>query len=361
MKTTGKKFSHLITKTFLTGVLAIGSLYLPSLTHAETSVATAPEGYITLNIAAGTGTSYTLSTISLPLHKALQGSGQLTGVITGVTANAISNTNAGWTAGAFSAAANPFAVKITSGAATGRVLVISSATANTATMATVDNQGTDLTTLGIVAGTDTYEVFPVDTLLSLFGTPATTGVKGGSTHKTADTVKVFSASAGWLSYFYNTDLGMWTQTAPVTAANNVILRSDQGIMYSRIGNTPIALTLFGRVPNTHSNIAINKGGVTYIGSTWPTNTTLATSGIQNTPGWVTGTPATAKNADQIKIYTQESGWNSYYHNGTNWMSIAPSKISDNVVIEAGSSIIVTKQGSASGVVFLTQDLPYSFN
>lgn len=356
MKRTRETFVHLIAKSCCVSALTLGTLCLPTLTHAQTSVATAPEGYITLNIAPGTGTSYITTPVSLPLHRPLQGSGQLTGVITGVTANTITNANAGWTAGSFSVAANPFAIKITSGAATGRVLVISNATANTATTATVDNQGTDLTTLGIVAGTDTYEVLPVDTLLSVFGTPATTDVQGGPNQTTADQIVVFNQ--GWIAYYYNTTNSRWQRVTPPVPADNVVIRPDQGILYSRIANRALTFTLLGRVPNTTAKIAVNNGGITLLGSTWPANTTLATSAIKDIPGWVASTDYNV--ADQVQIYSS-SGWKSFYYNGTNWRRTTPPVVSDTEPITAGSIVLLYKRGSATGVQVLTQTMPYNLN
>lgn len=339
--------------------LVLGSILVMSSAQGQTQNTTQPLGYITINIVAGTGTSYTLSTISLPMHRPFLGQGQLTGTITGVTSTTITNNNAGWSVGSFSAAAAPFAIRITSGNAEGRILLISSAIANTSTTVTIDNQSTDLTELGIIPGRDSYEIFPVDTLLSFFGMAATNGVRGGSSEANADHIQVFSATSGWLSYYFNTTSNKWLRIGPPIDSNNVILRPDQGIMYSRIANTDFRITLIGRVPNAKAKVVINSGGVSFIGSTWPANQSLAKSGIQNLPGWKKSTVYTS--ADQVQIYTPTNGWRGYYHNGANWMQIGPPINRDNEPISAGSAVMIVKLGNTAGVQIYEQTAPYSVN
>jgi hypothetical protein len=134
---------------------------------AQTTATTDPVGFVTVNIAAGSGTAKKNTLFSLPMLEAQSITGQVSGVITGVSSNAISNSNAGWTAGALSQPAAPYLIQITRGAAEGRMFLIASSantggaiagTANTSTTVTVsslDSAQVDLTSLGIVVGTDT--------------------------------------------------------------------------------------------------------------------------------------------------------------------------------------------------------------
>lgn len=159
----------------------IASVSLPD-SKAQTTATTDPVGFVTVGITAGTGSAKRNTLFSVPLLETESIQGQIAGTITGVTASTISNSNAGWAAGALSQPATPYLIQITSGAAEGRLFLISSSTntggavagtANTATTVTVssvDSTQVDLSSLGIVAGTDTYKIYACDTLSSFFGT-----------------------------------------------------------------------------------------------------------------------------------------------------------------------------------------------
>lgn len=331
---------------------------------AQTTVNTVPGGYFLLNIAAGTGTSATVSLLSFPLQGSSSASnltGAAAGQVTGLTANTITNSNAGWTAGQLSQAATPYLIEFTSGTATGRTFLISTSTQNTATTLTIDATDaseTNLTTLGIVAGTDTYQIIPADTISSLFGTPATTGVLGGTSSAGVDQIQLYSPTNGWASYYYNTTSG-WVKVGPPLPSGNVVVRPDTGVIYLRYAATPLTLTLTGQVPSVARQALAVNTGITVLSNDWPVNLTLATSSISHIPGWVTG--SSASTADQVQIYSPTSGWTGYYNNGTNWIEVGPPINSNNVAISAGSAVILIKQGSTAGYSLLTEAMPYSLN
>lgn len=329
------------------------------MTLSAQSSSSTPEGYFTANIAAGSGTSPVISTISFPLQGVAMASGQMVGIITGVTANTITNGNGGWTAGQLSQAATPYLIQITSGSAAGRTFLISTSTANTQTTVTldaVDAASTNLTTLGITTGTDTYQIIPADTLSSIFGTPATTGIQGGATAAAADQVQLLT-STGWLTYYYNTTSG-WVQSGRFAiAAANVVIRPDTAVIYSRLAATPLTLTIMGRVPTVARQALVSNNGVTYLSNSWPTSMTLATSNIQNIANWVSGSSSTT--SDTVQILTS-TGWLTYYFNGTHWYQAGRFAIlSDTQVIAAGSAVIIVRLVSNSGQSVFTQNMPYS--
>lgn len=327
------------------------------MTLSAQSSSSTPEGYFTANIAAGSGTSPVISTISFPLQGVAMASGQMVGIITGVTANTITNGNGGWTAGQLSQAATPYLIQITSGSAAGRTFLISTSTANTQTTVTldaVDAASTNLTTLGITTGTDTYQIIPADTLSSIFGTPATTGIQGGATAAAADQVQLFT-TMGWLNYYYNTSSG-WLRVGPPIPSGNVVIRPDTAVIYSRLGASPLTLTLMGRVPTVARQALVSNNGVTYLSNSWPTSITLVGSNIQNTPNWISSTSSAS--ADTVQIFTA-TGWLSYYYNGTHWYRVGPPIMSDAVTIPAGSAVIIGKKGSAGGASVLSEAVPYN--
>lgn len=321
--------------------------------HAASS---AVVGYVTLHIDAATETSPKISTISLPLYAPISGNGAVTGRLTGVGASTLTNSGAGWSANAFSQSAQPHLVKITSGPAAGRIFKIS---ANTATNLTVDNQGTNLTSLGIAVGAtgDTYEIFPADTIRTVFGAPSD-GVVGGTSPDTADQVQILNAAGDWEVYYFNTNSNAWVASENSANSDNRVIRPDEGIVYLRRGTTPLKIVLTGRVPDTTSRIVIRNSGASALGSTWPIDTTLATSGIREMSGWVSGPVATA---DQVQIYSPTKGWRSFYHDGTNWMRVGPAIISNNEPIAAGTAVVLARRGSSSDTTILTQNQPYNLN
>jgi len=205
-------------------VSAVAATLSLSPARAQETATTDPVGFVTVGITAGTGTAKKNTLFSLPLLETESIAGQVAGTITGITANTISNSNAGWTAGALSNPSSPYLIQITSGAAEGRMFLISSSAAtggaiagaaNTATQVTISSLDTaqvDLTTLGINVGTDTYKIFACDTLSSFFGTPAATGVQGGTTSANSDTiVAVINGSSS--TYFYSTTNNRWSRVA----------------------------------------------------------------------------------------------------------------------------------------------------
>jgi len=323
------------------------------LSSAQTG--TIPEGYFTVNIAAGTGTARTLSNISFPLQGIATASGQMVGTVTAITSNTITNSNAGWIAGQLSQVATPYLLQFTSGAASGRTFLLSTTTANTATTLTLDSsETTDLTTLGIIVGTDTYQIIPADTISSLFGTPATTGILGGSIPSAADQIQLLVGGV-WIGYYYNTTSG-WLQVGPSIPSGTVVIRPDAAVLYTRLAATPVSLILFGRAPSIARKALVSNSSVTYLSNYWPVGVTLANSKIQNTPGWAGGSVSTA---DILQIFTSSNVWLQYYYNGTDWMRVGPPINSDNVVIPAGSAVIITKRASSAGQNILTQPLPYT--
>jgi hypothetical protein len=227
---------------------------------AQATATTDPVGFVTVGVASGTGSSKRNTLFSLPLLETQAITGQVAGTITGVSSNTISNSNAGWLAGELSNPATPYLIQITSGAAEGRMFLVSSSastggaiggTANTTTTVTVspvDSTQVDLNALGVIAGTDTYKIFACDTLSSFFGTPATTGVQGGTAAGSADTIVIISNGSA-RTYFYSTTSNRWTQvTLGSPDSSNVPLIPYYGIQYARLPASALNFTVTGAVP-----------------------------------------------------------------------------------------------------------------
>jgi hypothetical protein len=329
---------------------------------------TDPVGFVTVNITAGTGTVKRNTFYSPPLLEAASITGQSSGIITAVSSNSITNTNAGWSAGELSNPATPYLIMVTSGAADGRIFLISSSnstggaisgSANTATTVTVSSidttQVSNLTSLGIVTGTDTYKILACDTLSSLFGTPASTGILGGTSVANADVVTMIVNGLA-TNYYYKTDSTppRWTRQSPATDSSNVPILPYYGLSYARLGATPLSLTITGSVPTDSRQTSVKNSGNTIVSQFWPVDSTLLSSGLSS----VVTSGANATVADIVTLTSNGTATN-YFYNGTEWRRQSPNTAANSTPIAVGTSVRVSRKGSASGYSTLSQAVPYS--
>jgi hypothetical protein len=269
-----------------------------------------------------------------------------------------------------SAPATPYLIAITSGTAAGRIFHIASnattggavgasASANTATSVTISTLDTgsgisDLVAAGVAAG-DSYEIYGCDTLSTALGSPSTTGVVSGSAAATADSVMLlYNGSAS--TYIHNGT--HWQKIAFGNPdASNTPLLPYYGFSYSRLGNTEITLTVMGSVPTIARKAQIKNSGITLLGQYFPSDSTLSSLGLQNTPGWVSNIASAS--ADKIVLISSGAA-STYWHNGTGWKKVAFGNPSaDTVVVPAGAMIYINKLGTATGYSTFSQPLPYT--
>lgn len=319
-------------------LLGASALALASNLSAQVVAKTVPQGVITFTIAAGTPSVPKLTTLSLPLRDSVPSNfvGAPAGKITGFTGNSITSNGAGWPV-AFVTASNPYFVRIMTGALAGRTLQV---TANTADTLTVNNQGVALA--GIVTNTDTFELFPADTLQSLFSTVALAG-----TAQTGDLIQLHNGAL-WLNYYFD---GTSFRDAIFNIAANPVVRPDQPLSYFRRG-PQVAFTLLGTVPSVPAQIVIKNGGVTPIANPYPVSRTISTLGIQASPNWTNGT------TDKAAIFNGAL-WINYIFDGTNWRDAIFNIIQNNAVVPVGGAVVINQGGSASGSSVTTAPLPYT--
>jgi hypothetical protein len=337
--------SHSLMRPRLAALATLAVLAsLSSSAWALTTVATVPVGYLKLDIA-GSGAT---TPFGLPLDETTAPSaGIRAGKIESFTTNTLSNSSGGWTGNLASPSA-PWLLRITSGASAGKTLEVASNTATTLSFASVD-----LTSLGLTAGTDTFELVPIDTLWTLLGSNT---VLGGTSAALADNVQVRSG-ATWIAYFYDTNLGFWRRTiGPATNSNNVLIRPGMGLEILR-RNTALTLTFTGRVLDAPFHVAVNNATSSAIHAGYPTDTTLGGLAVQTLlPGWRSG--ATATGSDLVSLYTG-SAWVNYFYNGTFWQpAIGAATNSDTLAIPAGAVLGLQRLGT-SGTTDLVRPLPYS--
>ena len=333
---------------------------------AQTTVQGEPFGYVKINITAGTGTSKKTTLVSVPLLEEASIAGHASGRITGLTATTLTASGAGWTAGQLSAAATPHLIEITSGAAKGRMLLISTTAANTADTVTISADEAarvlDLTSLGIIAGAengDTYRIRPVDTLSSFFGTPETTLVKGGTSAGNADTITIVSNGSS-STYFFNTAANppRWSRVALGSPdASNTPIPPYAGVQYARLPNTPLQFIVTGKVPSGEREVSVKNSGTTILAPYWPVSQTLGSLAIQSTPNWGSGASAAA--ADTVALSSGGSV-STFFFDGTNWRRVAlGSPIANTNVVPVGASVMINKKGSAGGFASYEHTAPYN--
>jgi uncharacterized protein (TIGR02597 family) len=324
------------------------------------SVATTPVGAVNVTIAASAnGTSYNVSQIAVPLlgtplvpgaSGVESPTGRLRAPIASLTANTITVDTAGWTASQLAQTGFPMFVRVLSGANAGRCLQV---TANTATVLTVDNQGTDLTTAGYVTGAngDQFEIVAGDTILGLFGTTAD-GIIGGtatdfSQNKT-DRVTI-NVGSSIFNYYFNTDVGQWRRSGSTANQGNIVIPPQGGVVYSRISTTPLTITALGNVPVGVSRLQLTRPLVSIVGRQFPTDTTLSALGIHNVANWrkANAGGVTIATSDKVLIKTGASLL-SFYYDATllQWRRSGSTANQDGVVVSADSAVRIQRAGTA---------------
>jgi hypothetical protein len=344
----------------LVALLALAFATLSASNLSAQTVNTIPVGAVTVSIAAGTGSTRALSTVSFPLIETATAAGQMIGSISSVTPNTITNASAGWTPSQLSTAATPHVIQITSGAASGRTFLVSVSVANTATTLTLDADeanaaGTglvNLSSLGISAG-DTYRIIACDTINSLFGGPAQSGILANASSANADTIQVL-VSGVYRTYFHNTT--QWVRAGLNTPSNNVAIRPDAMLIVNRLGNTPLSLTVTGEVPSEDRKATVRNSGLTTLSTSFPVNYTLLSSGIQSMPGWVSSANPTI--ADNVSVLFGTT-YRNYYFDGTQWRRVGLNTPSNGVAINAATGVVINKKGAVAGSSALSQVLPYT--
>jgi uncharacterized protein (TIGR02597 family) len=322
------------------------------------SVTTPPVGAVTTTITAGTGSTRTLSALSIPLILLPNLTGVSSGTISSVTTNTITCTSANWSAGELSNTQTPYLVRITSGTGIGRTYTISSSTQNTASVLTLDaTESPDLVGAGVVSG-DNFSLIPVYTLSTLLD--PTDGVLGGVSAATSDNILI-NKNGTWSTYFYNTGVtpNRWSRVALGSPdASNEVIKSDTVMLYSRLANTGMNITFTGRVPDVKRISTVRVSGLTFLPNFWPVDTTVSDTQIQSIPGWVSNSSSAL--ADKLMLLSG-GVWKTYFYDGSNWRQVAlgnPIKNSD--VVSSTSGILLNRLGSSSTTALYTRNLPYTF-
>jgi uncharacterized protein (TIGR02597 family) len=343
---------------FLAGIALVTS---PISADAQNSVATIPEGMITFNIPKG-ATSY----LSLPLTNNLT----YTGVVSAVTSNniTVADSPAPWTAGGLATASAPYFVKFLTGSETGRTLLITSNIGSSLTLNVTDasSQTVNLTTSGFsVAAGDTFEVFPADTLASVFGDNSAQNplvLQGSTKVFTADSVSIYNPSLmRWQAFYFNTTSACWQLNGSTVSANNTILYPFAALAITRrVNEADASFVLTGRVTEVSPLIKTTGNNAVVYNSTGSA-ADMTLSQIQFGSNWTTGT--SAMTADTVSVWDAAlNRFDTYYQTSDSTWRKSGNASTDqsNLVVAAGSAIAVLQRSTVSGEAsFLSSAMPYS--
>ena len=325
---------------------------------AET-VTSVPVGVMRVVIAPApvSGTKITTFSPSLRLPVSESFVGKYVGKVTSLTSTTLSDATAAWAVGALSQAATPYYIKLTSGAAAGAMWQVSTTAANTASSVTILNlSGRDPLTAGALVG-DAYEIIPADTLSTLFA-----GLEsqiGGLNIDAADNVKLHDG-ASWRTFYYNSSAGVqqWREGSSSFNRNNIIVRPNSGVIYTRRGQTPIALTVMGLVVIGSEKFVVQSTGASFIGGVYPVDRQLVSLNLQSMPGFVVNS-GDLNAADKVKFY-DGSSWRLLSYNGSQWREGASNFNRNTLLVPAGTPVIIERGvGAAGNAVLATVPAPYT--
>jgi len=344
---------------FLTGIaLATGAISA----NGQNSVASIPQGMITFAIKQGS-TNY----LSLPLTN----NTTYTSSVTAVTTNTISvgDTPAPFTTN-LATSASPYFVKFLSGSEMGRVLLITANTTSSLTLDTTDHVSGSpvlLSTSGFsVQAGDTFEIFPGDTLASVFGAGTTQSpllLTGATNVTSSDTVSLFTtASAPATTYYFNATAGFWEQYGTKVSANNTIIYPYSAFTITRRNNHPdMTLVLGGRVTSVVADTKVISSGTVFTSTHYAADIKL--SQLQFGSNWVTGSSVTT--ADTLSVWNAAMGaFDTFYQKPDSTWRKYPDAVTDqsNFSIKAGTVTTIGKREIVAGAAtFLQSPLPYSLD
>lgn len=335
-------------------IALLGALFAGDMVHAQVAKSR-PVGFLVQTIPAGQTRSF-----SVPFDADVSSQGGTVGRLTAVGANFIECASARWIPGAFSTAAAPYFVRLSTGGHAGRTFGIT-APANTGTRLYLDTDGLDLTTVGLSIGVagDAFEIIPGDTLMTFFGSMAAGHglvVQGSGEPNTADLVQVWSGT-GWLRYYYNTVWLRWaldTDTLADPARDNVVLRSDRGLLFTRRGGTPLDLAVVGRVlavPQRAMHVR-SENGRTFLAPMQTADTTLGALALQGSDRSVAWRGSSdAADADIVSVWSGATWFNFFFNTvAGHWQRVGdPAPNRDDFVIKAGTPVLIQRRTAATSL------------
>ena len=236
-------------------------------------------------------------------------------------------------------------------------------TNNTASILTLKDALTDINAGDLVnCG---YKITSAYRIRDVFGAPGSPVLDGGnsSSDTNADLITFWSPTSGggagaWVSSVYynktaNPTLGShWVRGT--TVVDNSPIDRDEGFLVTRRG-AATNLTVAGEVSGNSQKVVAGAGQRIFAGGMTVVDTTFATSGLTNSPGFQGGTSSSDTNATLITMWLPESGggagaWTtSVYFNKTanptlGGHFVRGTTVVDTNVIAAGTGYLIKNPG-----------------
>jgi uncharacterized protein (TIGR02597 family) len=251
------------------------------------------------------------------------------GIVTAVVGATLKAGTPAWTAGQF--VSEPHYLKFRSGPHAGRYFSI---TANTSDTLTLSSEGVSFTEEQM------FEIFPAQTLGSLFGT-TNVPLRTGTSEATADFVRVHNG-AGWDTYFHTGT--QWQISGGTASQNGLVLRPEQGVIVVAGGTSAVNLTLLGSVSVSPDASLVPGTGAALVSNRSPVDTTLSALNMHSLPGWAKG--ATASVSDNVMRWNGSS-WNVYYHTGARWQLAGSHASQDSATVHAGEALLIRRRDAST--------------
>lgn len=319
--------------------LMLLSLPFAGATLRAASLVSEPVGCVRVVIPAPATGETTRKVVGIPFNRA----SVFRGIVTSVSGSTIKAGTPAWTSGQFVSAVHY--LKFRTGPNVGRYFTV---TANTADTLTVSAPGV------AIAENQAFEIFPAQTLGSLFGTTSV-ALQTGPDEASADLVRIQNGTV-WNTYFHTGT--QWQISGGTSSQNGAVIRPEQGIIVVASGISPVSLALRGSVSITSESSVIPGTGEGLVANRLPFDTTLSALKIQSLPGWTKG--ASASVADNLMRWNGTS-WNVYYHTGARWQMAGSQASQDGASLPAGESLLIRRRdGSTASAAFLDTAAPFAY-
>ncbi len=324
--------------------LAAAAILLAAIapSFAQTTATTDPVGFMTLNVAGGTGTTAKLTITSLGLTNPTAYSGSAETATGGTSTIIDADATSGY--GITVSASSPYYVEITSGSAAGTTYDISSISGTTINLAQ--------SLANSVAAGVTFKIRAHWTIGTVFGVTNSAGLTGG-TVLTADTISIYNGS-GYDSYYYKTSglggTGWRKTTDSSTPKQDTVIYPDDGLVISRKAASAVPVVVTGAVKIGQTSFPVQTG-LNVLTNPNAAEMTLNSCGLYTTNAATGVAGGTLLTADQVSLWNG-TGYDTYYYKtsglgGTGWRNTNNSSTDAGPTsIPAGAAVIIKRGGAA---------------
>lgn len=327
--------------------LVLGAMVATSSELSATSAASIPAGYVRCALQSGSATHTGTTALGVPLLNAPLYAGKV------IEAHGFSSTAEiqAQTVDAGTPApidvSRPCAVFVTSGSFAGFTFRL---TAYSTTGFKVDSRGFELSQL--LSPGDTFEVRPLHTLRSLFGSDAASVAFAGAAEASRADQLMIQRDGVWRTYWFTGS--MWRRTGSAADAGDDVLLPQDGIVVYRRGLEAAAVRFLGEAPMQDAVISVPAGAVSTVANPFPTPVSLAELGLETASGWICA--SRMDSADQVQI-CQANTWKTFWHDGSTWRASTGESCAPTIA--PGTALLVVRKPAAAANPYALVERPYS--